>query len=152
MRRRLIGLIAIVFAVLGVIWFRQTLSSSEVVEVRAKVLPIGFVSSPIVHDLNGDENDELLLEVSRSSWLGRTSDRVFVVTMRDGQLVAHPTPFSFARVSSTGGKRLIGIVESGKRREVAVAEWLPKGEWKVEKLGAEEEFDNWAVGDWDGDG
>ncbi len=151
MRRWVIGLITFIALTLMALWLWRILQPSEVIEVRAKILPIGFVSLPYVRDLDGDGNDELLVRVSTQPWLGRSSERVFVVTMRNRRLIAHPTPFTFAEVSSTGGRQVIGIIESGKQREVAVGEWLPDGRWEVEKLGAKANDSTVTIGDWDGD-
>jgi len=154
MRRWVIGLIAFIVSTLIALWLWRILQPSEVIEVRAKILPIGFFWNFEIRDLNGDGSDELLVKVTSHPWFGRGSDRVFIVTMHNGRLVAHPTPFVFTWISSTGGRRLIGIVESSGSKEVAVAEWMPDGKWKVEKLGITGLYHNYAfaIGDWDGDG
>ncbi len=61
MRRWVIGLIAFIASTLIALWLWRILQPSKVIEVRAKILPVGFVSLPYVRDLDGDGNDELLV-------------------------------------------------------------------------------------------
>jgi len=146
MRKRVVGLIVTVVVAFLAVWLWETLRPSSVVEVEAKVLPTGSIRIMLTRDLDGDGNDELVVE--SSPWHGKGC-RVFVVTMKNGRIVAYPTPFVHATVSWTGGKRLIGVVRMGKHSEVTVVQLLPNGEWRLEKP---PEYGIAAIGDWGGDG
>ncbi|MDW8029294.1 MAG: hypothetical protein RMK94_12980 [Armatimonadota bacterium] len=86
-------------------------------------------------DLDGDKNDEIFVETQVIGWgtlFKRQASPVTAITIRKGKFVTFPVPLSEqVRTSSPKGRRLIGETE---KRDIAVAELLPKGKWQVQVL------------------
>ncbi|MCS7186930.1 MAG: VCBS repeat-containing protein [Armatimonadota bacterium] len=135
MHRWIIGLaITVAVITLMAIWFWRFSAPPDISEVRARILPIGWQGC-FVTDLDGDGNDEIVVETQVMGWgnlYGRQASSVTAVTMRKGKFVTFPIPLSERLKTSTPkGRRLIGKTEKG---DIAVAELLPNGKWRVQIL------------------
>ncbi len=106
---------------------------SEVVEVRKKILPVGRQRC-FVTDLDGDGNDEIVVETQVMGWSNIFSKRTNVataITMRRGRITSFPIPLVEVRASAPKGRRLIGKTEKG---DIAVADLISRDKWQVQVL------------------
>ncbi len=150
MRRKAIGLVIIVTVAFIAFWLWQFLKPSDIVEVQARVLPMGWKRCMLC-DLDGDGNDEVVAETtSISPFTGKSRRDVTAVTMRQGRFVTFPVPLADVQTSRPKGRRLIGKTKETKAGDFAVAELQSNGEWRVQVLSPNTSI--YAIGDVDGSG
>ncbi len=126
-------ILAAVLILLTASYLWKLLNPSDVVEIRARILPLGWKRC-VLADLDGDGNDEVVVETNVEGWMNLLKARPRVstaVTMRNGKFLTFPTPLSELRTARPRGRRLVGRTEKG---DLAVAELMPNGKWSVQVL------------------
>lgn len=152
MRRWIVGLVMIVVALI-LFWFWRLSGSSDVTEIRARLLRGGSMNG-IVTDLDRDGNDEVVIEVHSHAvfpWQ-RYEETVKAITIRKGQFETFPVPYKDVRAVKPKGQRLIG---KNVRGDIVVAERLSDGKWQEQLLlpkGTGFLFNYYNLGDLDGNG
>ena len=110
----------------------------DVMEVRARVLPVGVVYFSCLTDLDKDGNDEILVRVRPEGWMNfskRSNETVIAVTMRNGKFVTYRIPLPDSAMywlrAPERGQWFVCLTRKG---ELIVFERTPDGKWQESSL------------------